>query len=146
MKKVKRKSSIVIDDKPIDLKNNKNKNKFIKLVFWLVSLVFAIQAFSFKIPYCIVIGFMSLSIGFTIFPFLDDITDKFDVIFSKKNKFFIIGMSFLITAYSLKPDEKNYFRCILPVCLMILVWISTLIYKRKTDERKGDFDDKRNKK
>lgn len=116
-------------------KIKKSLNNFI----WGFSILLAIQSISFKMPYGIVIGAMVLLNSFIFFPWQDKIFFKLKIKLSKLNKFFIIFMNLNISALSIEIDETSYYKCIIPIILMLLVWILLIIHlirKRNSKECK----------
>lgn len=94
-------------------------------------LALGIEALTFKIPYCIVLGVFLILTSFIFFPWLDNICNLIGIKLSSKNKWFIVIINLFIAAYLIKPEETNYYKCILPVILMIITWIMTVVYKLK---------------
>jgi len=119
-----------------DLKKN-SFSKSIKRVFsngaFVFILALAVEALTFKIPYCIVLGTFLILTSFIFFPWLDKLCDLINIRINGKNKCFIILVNLFIAAYLIKPEETNYYKCILPVVLMIITWIITVVYKLKKD-------------
>lgn len=126
------------------MKNNFKKNfkkflnstkRILKNGVCVFIFLLGIEAFTFKIPYCIVLGVFLVLISLLFFPWLDKILDMIKFKLSTKNKWFIGITIFLIAAYLITPEETSYYMCILPIFLMILVWVITLCYvKRKRDK------------
>ena len=116
------------------------KNKIINLLkkikkilgtfLWVFLILLSIESFTFKIPYGIVVGFMLLLISFLFFPWQNKLFLKWNIKLSKLNKLFIFILCINICAFSIKITEKSYFKCILPIILMILTWILMIIYKK----------------
>lgn len=122
------------------------KNKIIKLLkkikksfstfFWIILILLAIESFTFKIPYAIVIGIMLLLMSFLFFPWQDKLFLKWKIELSKLNKLFIFILCINICAFSIKITEKSYYKCILPIILMILAWVLVIIYKKRKKVKK----------
>lgn len=102
----------------------------IKNSLWVFLILLTIQSFTFKIPYCIVIGQMLLSISFVFFPWLDKILLSYKIKLKTSNKLFIIISNILIASYIIKPTEESYYKCILPILMFILTWIFIIIYAK----------------
>lgn len=122
------------------------KNKLINILkkiknslrnfMWVFSVLLAFQSISYKIPYGIVIGAMLLLNSFIFLPWQDKIFFKFKIKLSMLNKFFIIFMNLNICALSIKINETSYYKCILPIILMLLMWILLIMYlKIKIDNK-----------
>lgn len=57
--------------------------------------------------------------------------------FNFSNKLFIVITSLVIAAYSIKPEEDNFLKCILPGLEIILTLIVTMIYKKIINNKKS---------
>lgn len=107
-----------------------NVSKILRNMTWVFLTAMAIQAFFFKIPYCIVIGSFLILTSLLFFPWLDKICNSLNIKMSGKNKWFIGILNLFIAAYLITPEEASYYKCALPITLMILVWVITIIYLR----------------
>ena len=99
--------------------------------FWVLLLLLGFEAFTFNKPYFIVLGIMLLLLSFLTNPFFNKITKKINICLSSKQKVFIAISNFLTAAYSITEAEKNYYRILISVSIMILFWIITIIYSNK---------------
>lgn len=97
---------------------------------WVFLTAMGIESFTFKIPYCIVLGAFLISASFLFFPWLDKLLSLIKVKLNSKNKWFIIVISFFIAAWTIKLEEVSYYKCILPITLMLLLWIGMVFYKK----------------
>ncbi len=122
------------------MKKNKlsiNVKKFFRNGAWVFLIAMAIESFSFKMPYLKVLGTYFIITSFMFFPWLDKLFNLININFSNKNKWFLVLINVLIAAYLIKPEETSYYKCILPISLMILVWIMTIYYlKRRSSKSK----------
>lgn len=109
----------------------KNFRNYIRNFFWIISLPLAVEAFLYKIPYFIVLGFLLLSYFVLLCPYLNRITGRINILLTCKQKWFIGVITFIIAAYSIDPNVKEYYRSIISIILILLVWISTIIYSKK---------------
>lgn len=122
-----------IDEKKKELKTfnvKKDIERALKNGAFIMLLALAVEAFTFKEPYSIVTGLFLLSFSFVFFPFLDKLLSLMKIEFNFVNKLFIVIASLVIAAYSIKPEEDNFLKCILPGLEIILTWIVTMIYKK----------------
>lgn len=106
-----------IDEKKKKLKTfnvKKDIKRVLKNGAFLMLLALAVEAFTFKEPYSIVTGLFLLSFSFVFFPFLDKLLSLMKIEFNFSNKLFIVITSLVIAAYSIKPEEDNFLKCILP--------------------------------
>lgn len=103
---------------------------------WVFLTLLGFESFTFKEPYAIVLGFFLISTGFIFFPRLDNLTGLFKVKLTTKNKLFIFILSLFLSAYLINPEETNYIRCILLISLIIILWISVIIYRKIKESSK----------
>lgn len=94
-------------------------------------LALGVEALTFKNPYCMVLGTFLVLTSFIFFPWLDKVCTLIGFKMRGKNKCFIVIVNLFITAYLIKPQETNYYKCILPIVLMIITWVITIIYEVK---------------
>ena len=90
-----------------------------------------LEAFTFKIPYCVVMGTLLVLLSLLFFPWLDKMCNMLGVKLSVRNKWFIGIVNLFIAAYLINPEEVSYYKCILPIVLMILVWVITIFYSKR---------------
>lgn len=105
-----------------------NIKKTIKNGLWIFLTAMAVEAFTFRIPYCIVLGIFLLFTSFLFFPWLDKLLNIIKIKLTNKNKLFIFSSNFLVAAYLIKPDDMNYYKCIIPILLMITMWVLVILY------------------
>ena len=107
------------------MSSNKNNFSRVKTALKNGAFVFifllGIEAFTFKIPYCIVMGMLLILTSLLFFPWLDKICNMINVKLSIKNKWFIGIVNLFIAAYLINPEETDYYKCILPIILMTFV-------------------------
>lgn len=102
---------------------------------WLFFIAMGIQALTFKNPYVTVLGAYFLITSFIFFPWLDKTLNLIGIKLSSKNKWFLIVINLFVSAYLIKPDETNFYKCILPIAIMILMWVMTIFWvKRKLNK------------
>lgn len=113
------------------LKNNFwiNINKSLKNGAFVFIFLLGIESFKFKIPYCIVMGTFLILTSLLFFPWLDKICNIISAKLSSKDKWVIAILNLFLAAYLIKPEETSYYKCILPICLMIFVWVIVIIYR-----------------
>lgn len=112
----------------------KSIGKSIKNCAWFFSFSIGVYAFTFKIPYCVVLGVMLLSISFIFFPWQDKILSRYNIKLGLSNKIFIIISNIVVAAYSINPEEKSYYRCILPIAIFILIWLLIILFKKRKNK------------
>lgn len=120
------------------MSNNKNNFSRVKTALKNGAFVFifflGIEAFRFKIPYYIVMGMLLILTSLLFFPWLDKIFNLIGIKLNIKNKWFIGVVNLFIAAYLINPKEVSYYKCILPIVLMILTWIITIFYSKRKKE------------
>lgn len=122
-----------IDEKKKELKTfnvKKDIKRALKNGAFIILLALAVEAFTFKEPYSIVTGLFLLSFSFVFFSVSCKLLSLMRIEFNFVNKLFIVIASLVIAAYSIKPEEDNFLKCILPGLEIILTWIVTMIYKK----------------
>ncbi len=97
---------------------------------WVLLTALGIKSLTYKIPYLVVLGVMLILVGFIFFPWLD----KLGIKLSSGNKWFVAVCNIFISAYLISPEEESYYKCILPIVLMILVWLITIFYANRKNK------------
>jgi len=120
------------------IKENKKRSiaSSFKNSAWVFFTLLGIQSLAFKEPYAIVLGFFLISTGFIFFPWLDNLTNLFRVKLTTKNKWFIFIVSLFLSAYLINPEEVSYLKCILPICLIVILWILVIVYRKIKESSK----------
>lgn len=108
-----------------------NVKIFLKNGAWIFLIAMSIESFTFKIPYLVVLGVYFMITSFIFFPWLDKICNLIGIKLNIKNKWFIGVVNLFIAAYLINPKEASYYKCILPIVLMILTWIITIFYSKQ---------------
>ena len=105
--------------------------KILQNTMFLFLFCMGIDSFTFKGPYFIILGVMLILLSFLFFTYLDNILSHFKIKLTKWQKTFIGVVNFLIATYSVNYTEINYFKCILPIIMMIVVFLLTIIYSNR---------------
>lgn len=113
----------------------KRLRKFTRNFFCVLSFLIALKTFTYKEPYFIVLGFMLLAIFILLFPYTDKLLAKMNLKLTIYQKWFIGVFSFLTAAYSIKVDTKEYYRSIISILIIIIIWVAVIMYSKRKDKK-----------
>ena len=106
-----------------------------KLIFKITAIVLlllmAIESFLVANPYSITVGIMLL---LTSILFIPNLEKKVNI--PLKGKIFIFITNFFTTAYTVKIEDTNYFKCVIATVIMLVFWLITIIYFKRKENGK----------